>query len=288
LTTEQTTPIGGGEVSLTLAEREQAVAKQSQVPAESKPETSGKKLKITWTQWIGAFFLSNISWRCTDWAGRFWRRIIIVITRPVAAIFIWTAKAIKWMATLAGRSTKRLFSWPAHSAAIDFVRNSKTWNLLIRVGRFVRARFQERVADESDSNLRQRIEAIARVVFFVGVIANLADGILTWIAVNDLGTSVEGNGLMSRAMNYFGYRELITFKIFFGTLIFWIMANSLKGRRFFLKPSHALSYRLKMNTGGFGFFAVMTLGVFFALFAMIFVVGNDYRAIMTLFNKQWI
>jgi hypothetical protein len=61
----------------------------------------------------------------------------------------------------------------------------------------------------------------------------------------------------------------------------------MRGRRFFVKKSHALDYRVKMMTGKPIYFNFTALCTNFAYTALWFVVGNDYRAVMVLFHKLW-
>jgi hypothetical protein len=96
--------------------------------------------------------------------------------------------------------------------------------------------------DYNPNHPRQTLEALARGLFYFGALASLLDGVLTWLVVHRVGTSIERNSFMGWFMEHLGLTPTIALRVLLGIVCFWYVANLLVGRRLFLRRSRAAKY----------------------------------------------
>lgn len=137
----------------------------------------------------------------------------------------------------------------------------------------------ERPADDADPTLRQ----LLRPFWFVGALLMMLDGLTTYLALTyhaDAGAR-EGNPLAAWVIEQIGVAGMCTLKVLIGVAVMWRLATAAdRGHRIsWLNRTILLRrrpmWKVRRN-------AAWTLA--FSLVLMGIVVGNNIRAIVTLWN----
>ena len=137
----------------------------------------------------------------------------------------------------------------------------------------------ERPADDADPTIRQ----LLRPFWFVGALLMMLDGLTTYLALTyhaDAGAR-EGNPLAAWVIDQIGVAGMCTLKVLIGVAVMWRLATaadrghriSWLNRTIFLRRRPL--WKVRRN-------AAWTLA--FSLVLMGIVVGNNIRAIVTLWN----
>jgi hypothetical protein len=96
--------------------------------------------------------------------------------------------------------------------------------------------------DYNPDHQRKTLEALARGIFYFGALASMLDGVLTWLVVRRVGTSIERNSAMGWFMEHLGLMPTLILRVLLGVVCFWYVANLLVGRRMFVRSSRAAKY----------------------------------------------
>lgn len=141
---------------------------------------------------------------------------------------------------------------------------------------------------------RKSLEALARGIFYFGVLASFLDGLLTWLVVRSAGVGIEQNWGMGWLMRQIGLVPTIIGRVAIGVFCFWYVANLLVGRRLFLRQKRADKYQRFISRTDRPtwrqwfvehrpyFTAIETV---FILFATSAVVGNNINAAIVYFHN---
>jgi hypothetical protein len=130
------------------------------------------------------------------------------------------------------------------------------------------------------------------VLFVVGALASMTDGMITAIVVLRVGIKIEGNIAMAAAMRSIGVMPLCSMRIIFGIFLFWVFRSYTIGRRYFLTKKGAIRYASRFNKIRSRWrqklwdcrFYWMAVELILALSLTVAVVGNNVRAYLTLFH----
>lgn len=145
---------------------------------------------------------------------------------------------------------------------------------------------------EDDRTVALNLSALANIVFTAGVIASVADALLTWLVIKKLGVRIEGNGIMKDAMVHLGLIPVLILRVLVGVNCFWIFTKYIRGQRFFLTNWGARRYRARLvrprspwrqrlwNARHY----VLACEVIFGIVVTWAVVGNNLRAYLTLIH----
>lgn len=145
---------------------------------------------------------------------------------------------------------------------------------------------------EPDENVALNLRVLVSVIFVAGSIASFVDGILTWLVINKVGLSAEGNGFMATAMRHFGVGPVVVVRIFVGVMWFWIFCNYIVGRHFFLTRWGSRRYASRLTRPRSRLHQMLWNSRHYLLacslvfgFAITWGVdGNNVRAYLTLFH----
>jgi hypothetical protein len=143
---------------------------------------------------------------------------------------------------------------------------------------------------EDDGSIALNLSALANIVFTAGVIASIADALLTWLVIRKVGMQIEGNGIMRTAMVHLGLIPVLILRVVVGVNCFWGFTRLIRGQRFFLTNWGARRYRARLVRTRSPWrqklwdsrHYFLACEVMFGIVATWAVVGNNLRAYLTL------
>jgi hypothetical protein len=158
------------------------------------------------------------------------------------------------------------------------------------------------IVQEQEEHLSGSVKAVARGIFYAGAIASSLDALFTWLVVRKVGDRVEANLTMGYFYRHIGLSTTLVLRVLVGIFLFWLFANEIRGRRYFVTKKTAISF-LTLQAG-YGFaeyttpraaakaqrlfelrFYLTSFAILFAFLVTWLTVGNDLNVYLYYLHK---